>query len=87
MQEQTTRRSEGNCEDFKYNYKQMQSLFSKLKNHNDKYNSKDIFLRFQPTILKSTRPTDGAEITLTVQMVKFLEADQCVYLYNVIFKK
>lgn len=39
------------------------------------------------TVLKSTRITDGVEITICIKMVKILPPEQCVTLYNVIFRR
>ena len=47
------------------------------------------FLLFEVTVLKSTRETDGAEITVTVTFVKKLDPGdrQCVQLYNIMFRR
>lgn len=42
---------------------------------------------FQVTVFTSIRPTDEAEITVKVQLVKTLEPESCTHLYNVIFKR
>ena len=44
---------------------------------------------FEVTVLKSTRETDEAEITVTVTFVKKLDPGdrQCVQLYNIMFRR
>lgn len=46
-----------------------------------------IQLEQKVTLLTSIRPTDQAEVTVKVQLVKTLEPSSCTHLYNVIFKR
>ncbi|PIK51000.1 putative seali [Apostichopus japonicus] len=46
-----------------------------------------IQLEQKVTVFTSIRPTDEAEVTVKVQLVKTLEPESCTHLYNVIFKR
>ena len=46
-----------------------------------------LFVVLQTTEFTSKRLTDDAMITITVTLVKIPEPDQCVQLYNIIFRR
>nr|QOW64977.1 hypothetical protein [Lymnaea stagnalis] len=68
-----------------------------LSEHKDKFktvNSFDgntLYLPYQlpdkETTVTSTRPTDGAIITIVVTFVKAVPPEQCCHLYNVVFRR
>nr|XP_022317079.1 piwi-like protein 1 [Crassostrea virginica] len=41
----------------------------------------------QETVLKSKRPTDGVDVTITIRLTKVITPEQCVPLYNIIFRR
>ena len=41
----------------------------------------------QETVLHSTRPTDGQDVTIRVKLVKVLPHAACSQLYNVVFRR
>lgn len=41
----------------------------------------------QETVLHSKRPTDGVDVTITIRLTKVITPEQCVALYNIIFRR
>ncbi|GAB1601208.1 piwi-like protein 1 [Argonauta hians] len=46
-----------------------------------------IKLKNQETVLKSIRRSDGEPITITIKMVKKLDSQSCIPLYNIMFRR
>lgn len=45
------------------------------------------FFAIQETVINTNRPTDGEAVTIKIRLVKVLPPEQCIQLYNVLFRK